>query len=118
MDLNIRKYGILTLFNLSGVFSLRDVTEMDIAWTRMIEEAPGIVAFNCGDLEFIDSPAIGTLVKIVNQAKRVGIDVIFYNMSSAVDRIFSATRLDRIFPIMTEEQFRGLYLQDIPASRQ
>ena len=104
------KIGSLSIFHLGESMSLPYLSDIENAWQEVSETAPEMIAFDCGRLVFIDSPSIGTLVKVVNHASRLGIGVIFYDLSEATSRVFMATRLDRIFRIISEPEFRHIYL--------
>lgn len=105
------KLGRLSVFHLGDSMSLPYISGIENAWTEVSGTMPEMIAFDCSKLVFIDSPSIGTLVKVVNHASRLGIDVIFYDLSEATSKIFTATRLDRIFRVVSEPEFRHVYLQ-------
>jgi len=111
MDLVIKKLGKLFVLKIIGEFYLKNILEIDKTWNDLINEMPGIVAFDCSKMTFIDSSAIGTLVKFVNDSKKRNIEVVFVSLNSSVRKIFDATRLDKMLNVISGDEFESEYLQ-------
>jgi len=62
-----------------------------------------VIAINCKELEYIDSSAIGTLVKFLNNATSKGIKLQFFDLNPSIQNIFKTARLDNFFTITTRE---------------
>jgi anti-sigma B factor antagonist len=64
---------------------------------------PGLIAsnarfvFDIGDLEFVDSVGLGTLVGCLKQARQQAGDIRMCRVSEAVSRIFELVKLERVF---------------------
>jgi anti-anti-sigma factor len=61
-------------------------------------------------LEYIDSSAIGTLVKFLNNAMNKQIKLIFFDLNKAIQNIFKTARLDNFFTIMSKEEIDEHYM--------
>ncbi len=112
MEFKVTTYGSIRVIHLSGDFFLYAAPTIDESWEKMLETEPSVIAFDCKDLTFIDSAAIGTLVKFVSTSGKKDINVEFINVKEDVMKIFAACRLDTIFKITTRQDFCRRY--DLP----
>ncbi len=104
-------YPDVAIIQISGEFYLENTSEVEEIWNSFVQKNPRVVAFDCGEIEFMDSSAIGILVKFLNQAGQWDIDLVFYNLSETVQMVFETAKLNNFFTTMTEEQFTSRYLQ-------
>ena len=105
MKFRISEFDEVRIIHLSGDFYLYAVPAIDESWDEVIQAGPSVIAFDCKELTFIDSAAIGILVKFVKSADEKNIDVEFINVKSGVMKIFTACRLDTVFKITTKKDF-------------
>ncbi|HOO71167.1 MAG TPA: STAS domain-containing protein [Spirochaetota bacterium] len=91
-------------------FSIRNIKDVEVIWEKAKEDNIPLVVFDCKGLEFIDSSAIGTLVKYFNEAGNFNIKMVIINTSDAILKIFKTAKLSRLFVILTEDQFRDEYI--------
>jgi len=109
MEFKATTYGTITIIHLSGDFYLYTAPTIDESWEKILETGPTVIAFDCKDLTFIDSAAIGILVKFLNTSGKRNIVVEFINVEEDVMKIFAACRLDTIFKISTRTDFCQRY---------
>jgi len=112
MEFKVTTYGTISVIHLSGDFYLYAAPTIDESWEKILETEPSVIAFDCKDLTFIDSAAIGILVKFFNTSGKRDINVELINVEEAVKKIFAACRLDTIFKISTRKDFCKRY--DLP----
>ncbi len=105
MDIVIKETPGVTIIHLNGEFHLESALEIEDDLSVVMEKDPPAIAFDCGALTFLDSSAIGTLVKYIKISEEKGVDVYFYNVTGAIDRIFKTTRLDNFLKILTPDEF-------------
>ena len=110
MDLSTEEFDKLTIVKVSGEFHIGNVNKFEELWHTMIEKKPPVIAIDCSNLEYIDSSAIGTLVKFLNNAMSKKIKLIFFDLNKAIQNIFKTARLDNFFTITTREQLEREYL--------
>ena len=111
MDIRIADYGKLITIKIVGDFYIGNIKQLEDIWNEAIEKRPEVIGFNCKDLKFIDSSAIGTLVKFLNSADRFEIDMVFYDLSKSIVRIFKTAKLVNLFKIVTSTEFEDTYLE-------
>jgi len=110
VDVKIDKHKNITIFSINGEFYIESVEYAEKIWDKIVSENPRVIAINCSKIEYIDSSAIGILVKFRNIALEQGIELIFFDVSEAVKSIFETARLNKFFTILTNEEFNHKYL--------
>lgn len=104
--------GDVIIIRLSGEFNISNLKEVESAWNEQLTKNPKIIAINCENLNYIDSSAIGTLVKFLNAAMNKNIQLIFYELSNSIQQMFATSRLNRFFKITTKAKFEAEHLSD------
>ncbi|MBN1501055.1 MAG: STAS domain-containing protein, partial [Spirochaetes bacterium] len=79
-------------------------------WHSLVEKKPAVIAIDCKELEYIDSSAIGTLVKFLNNAMSKKVKLIFFDLNKAIQNIFKTARLDNFFTIITRDELEKEYM--------
>jgi len=105
MEITVREQGSVIIMDLSGHFTIYDITDIETIWNGYLKKNILVMALNCREIQFIDSSAIGSLVKMVNLVTGFGIEVIFYDLGEPVQRVFAVTGLNRILNIMSAADF-------------
>jgi anti-sigma B factor antagonist len=103
MDIKLEELPNLTIINVKGEFHVGNVAVFEDIWHTQVEKKPKVIAINCKELEYIDSSAIGTLVKFLNNATSKGIKLQFFDLNPSIQNIFKTARLDNFFTITTRE---------------
>ena len=99
----------IIIINISGDLSIGNLSELEDLWKKTISLNPSVVAFDCSRINFIDSSAIGTLVKFLNNSSKVNIDLVFIDLSDNIFRVFKTAKLNKIFKISSRSDFEGQY---------
>jgi anti-anti-sigma factor len=81
VKITVDDFGDIIVLNIDGVFSIDSTEYADVIWKEQIEKKPKTIGFNCRDIASIDSSALGYLVSRMNEAMKMGIDIIFYDLS-------------------------------------
>jgi len=110
MELQVEEFEKVTIIHVTGEFHIGNVNKFEELWHTLIEKQPPVIAINCSKLEYIDSSAIGTLVKFLNNAMTKKIKLLFYDLNDAIQSIFKTARLDNFFTIMSKTQLEKEYL--------
>lgn len=93
-----------------GEFYIESIQKVEKIWDDEVAKAPDIIAIDCADLMFIDSSAIGTLVKFLNSAMSKKIRLVFFDLSPSIQQVFKTARLNNFFSITTRDKFEREYL--------
>jgi len=101
----------IIILHLKGDFFIDRLTEVEKIWREQVVRKPRVIALDCAGIDHIDSSAISTLVKFLNEAMGKNIRLIFYDLNSSVQKLFEIARLQRFFSITTREKFESKFLQ-------
>ncbi len=100
----------VSIISIEGDFFLERIDLVKDVWQRTFSEKPKAIAFDCSKIKYIDSSAIGMLVKVLNQAKEAGIELLFFDLSDSVTMVFNTAKLSSFFKTMTRAAFETEYL--------
>ena len=100
VEVSIVDKGDVIIINLRGEFNIRNLKKVEGVWNDQIAKRPRIIAIDCQQLSYIDSSAIGQLVKFLNTAMSKKIELIFYDLSDGIRDMFANSRLNRFFKII------------------
>lgn len=112
MNIQIEEFGSLIVISIIGEFFSEHIQEVNDVWRQQVAKKPKIIAINCKELNYIDSSAIGALVKFLNSAQDKKIKLIFYDLSMIIKQIFDTAGLDSFFTIITRSEFESKYRKD------
>ncbi len=110
MNISVEVHGEIIIVKISGEFYLGNIKEVEKMWDDQVQKQPRVIAFDCRNLSFIDSSAIGTLVKFLNNSDKFDIRLVFFDLTESIEKIFITAKLNKIFTITTEKEFREEYL--------
>ncbi len=111
--IEIEDLGRVKIIKIKGEFFLQFIRPVEEAWNGLIAKGAEFIAIDCRDLVFLDSSAIGTLVKLLNYANTHNIKLVLFDLNESIVRIFNKAKLNKIFTILTREDFERLYLSNI-----
>ncbi|OHD68872.1 MAG: hypothetical protein A2W19_15350 [Spirochaetes bacterium RBG_16_49_21] len=109
--IDVKDFGNTKVIKIRGEFFLQFVRTVEESWNKAVADGAEVVGIDCKDLKFLDSSAIGTLVKILNYANTHKITLVFFDLNDSITRIFNKAKLNKIFTILSREEFETQYLQ-------
>jgi len=114
MLINSKKENGIPVFELSGRFDAYEVKAVDEHLMEAARVVPSQVIVDLSQVNFIDSNALATLVRILKQCRQNEGDLYLCNLSQPVRIIFELTRLDRAFRIFdsTGEAIKSFRMQN------
>jgi anti-sigma B factor antagonist len=110
IEVKTDEFGDIIIIHICGEFYIENIQNVEEVWNLQLMKNPKIIAINCGNLSYIDSSAIGTLVKFLNVSMNRKIKLIFYDLSPLARQIFQTARLNNFFTIISKEEFESVYL--------
>ena len=111
IDITCEEHGDVKIILIDGEFYLESVEFAEEIWNEQVAKNPTVIAFNCANIKFVDSSAIGILVKFLNISRDVNIELIFFDLSETLLSIFKTAKLENFFKIMSKSQFEAAFLQ-------
>lgn len=109
LDIRMNQLGDIIIIDLQGEFDIDVIRKVEQAWNNAVSKNPKVIGFNFKDLMFIDSSAIGTVVKFVNSAANKNIALALIDVGPAIAGIFKTSRLEKFFNVCTKEDFERKY---------
>ena len=95
----------IIIIKISGEFYIENIQKVESIWNEQVEKGPGTIAIDCSELMYIDSSAIGTLVKFLNSTMSRNIKLVFFDLNPSIQQIFRTARLNNFFTITSREKF-------------
>ena len=84
---------------LSGDIELGNAENFYNEVAQSYEETPADIAFDCEQLNFIDSTTLGTFVKILKKVKMNGHTVRLTRLQPKIKKLFTICSLDKIIQL-------------------
>ena len=117
VDLNAGAASVVTeaiasqvqILRLSGRFDAYEVPAVAAFLNEKIDAGQNNIVVNLGQVGFIDSAALSTLVQAMKRARQSGGDCRLCGLQQSVRIIFERTRLDRAFQIFSDEAVATQY---------
>lgn len=100
--------GLINI-KLIGEYDLEEISFFSTVIADELNKKPSVIALNLGELFYIDSSGIGSLIRYMNMAIKGGTDFLCYNLSEKIDNTFKVAKLDQFMQILTEEEFLERY---------
>ena len=112
VKVEIQEFGNIIVLVVSGDVHIGNTGQLEEVWDEQLLKKPRVIAIQGRDITFMDSSAIGTLVKFLNQAARIDLVLNFIDLNPSLLKIFVAAKLDKIFTLMSQEEFSSKYLAE------
>ncbi len=104
MEINVREETNVTILTLKGRLDLATGSALKEQIKQLLEKERTAVHLNLGDVEFINSSGLGSLVSIMKEIRLRKGRLTLSNLASYVQEIFEITQLSHIFEIYATEQ--------------
>jgi anti-sigma B factor antagonist len=101
MKIRTKIENSVLVVKVAGKFNIEEVARFEDSIAVDLAKGIVAVAVDFTDVEYIDSSALGSLIKLMNKAKNISIDFILYDMSQPIMSIFRLAYLDKFFTIAT-----------------
>ena len=95
-----------------GCCAIGNIMEVERSWETIVQKEPSVIGFNCEKLEFIDSSAIGTLVKFFNSSVKNNIEMYVFGLKSELVKIFDTTKINRVMSVIEKSEFEDRFLNN------
>lgn len=115
----IRRSGAVSIVDVSGRLTNFEIMALRDAFEGLLAEGRKNIVLNLNELDFMDSSAVGELVRCYRATTKFGGELKVVGLSPKVEQILQVTHLTRILPEFTSEDaalssFRAAAGQDSP----
>ncbi len=111
VSISCENLGAITVMTIDGEFYIESIDQAEKIWNEQLSRRPRVIAINCKNIKYIDSSAVGILVKFLNSAMKVKTELIFFDLSEIIFNVFKTAKLSNFFKIMSRTQFEMEYLE-------
>lgn len=109
--MNIKKQQIgenAAILRMVGKFIIEDVSHFEKLFEEIsLNKKTKWIAIDFSTIDFIDSSAIGSLIKALNIAKNSHIEFFLLDLKPSIQNIFKLAYLDHFFAIISSEDFKN-----------
>jgi len=109
-EVEINQKGKVVIITLPKYFYIGNIIEVEQSWENILKKEPSVIGFDCQKLEFIDSSAIGTLVKFFNSSVKNNIEMYVFGLKSELIKIFDTTKINRVMSVINKTEFEERFL--------
>lgn len=113
IKIKVEELDNITIMHLDGNLFLETLNNVTVTWEEITAKTPRVIAIDCAGLKSLDSSSIGTLVKFFNEAMSKKIELVFYDLNPAIQKLFHTIHLQKFFSVMSGERFRSRYLGNL-----
>lgn len=99
----VRNENQATIVTAQGEIDLRHSPGFHQALVNVCERRPKLLLINLGEVTYMDSSGVGTLVEIFRRTKDYGGRMVLISPQERVRSVFEITKLDRFFTIRESE---------------
>jgi anti-anti-sigma factor len=110
LTIDIEEKGKLVIFSIQGEISPVTSREFNRAFEKYISPEYSIMAIDLKKIKYIDSFGISRLVKLSRSFGGIGGEFLLFNMNENIRQIFRMATFDKMFKIITADEFAGNYL--------
>jgi anti-sigma B factor antagonist len=104
MQINIRSVKDITIIDVIGEFELYESSKILDTLENKIKDNISKFIMNFEHVTYVDSSGIKTLIKCVDDIKKVNGSLIMINIQGSIKRIFELTKLIDFFSISKSEE--------------
>lgn len=108
--INIEEQNNVVIIYISGEITMLTVNEIDNACKQYLNSNIKVLAFDMKNVQFIDSFGISRVIKQSKMFSSFGVEFVLINLNENIMQIFKIATFDKLFNIMTKNEFNSQYL--------
>lgn len=110
-EISIEESNGAVILYLSGEITMVTVTNIDNICKKYLNSDIDVLAFDMRGVQFIDSFGISRVIKESKSFASKGIEFVLINLNDNINQIFKIATFDKLFTIMTKDEFNEKYLK-------
>jgi anti-sigma B factor antagonist len=99
LGIRAKQQKTILVIELSGTFSIKQIEQFNNAITHELVKGRTAVAMSFARVDYVDSSAIGTMIKMMNMISHSGGELIIYDASESVFSVLKVSKLDKFFSV-------------------
>jgi anti-sigma B factor antagonist len=111
LKITVEESDKTVIFVIEGKLTLISMKEFENLFNKYINSDMTVVALDLKNMPYMDSFGISRFVKIGRAFRGGSTEFVLINMNDHIQQIFRMSTFDRIFKIMTSDEFKDKYFQ-------
>jgi len=109
-EISIEEKKNTVVVSISEEITMTTVNDIENACKKFLNSKIKVLALDLKNVQFIDSFGISRVIKLSKAFIGNGIEFVLINMNDNIHQVFKIATFDRLFTIMSKEEFTETYL--------
>lgn len=109
LSIDITEQKDVRILSLKGDLIFNELDEAERIFMENLMKKPRAIALNCKGLMNLDSSGLGLFIRFSKESVKAGVRLVFMNITDHVSTLFDVSKLDSMFEILPEAEFRKQY---------
>ncbi|MBN2079210.1 MAG: STAS domain-containing protein [Spirochaetes bacterium] len=96
----------IALVRLKGKFTIESVSRFRETTTPLISHPVKTILIDFGNVRYIDSSGIGSLILLLNRSSNIGIDMVIFDLTKETEEVLNTAHLEKFFHTATSESLK------------
>jgi anti-anti-sigma factor len=111
MEIGYRFIGEVLIISFYGELHSEQTELVEFRVKELVAKADKII-INCGDLEYLDSRGLGSLVRIDGKVKKLNGELVLCSVSGKVEKVFKLTRFYKYIKVFGDVEEASKYFEE------
>jgi len=108
--IRVEEFESIVIVYISGEVTMVTINDIDNTCKKYLNSDIDVLALDMKEVQFIDSFGISRVIKESKAFASQGIEFILINLNDNINQIFKIATFDRLFTIMTKDEFSKKFL--------
>ena len=105
MEISSSSRPNVSILHLTGKFDIEQAAAFESVFNEALAQKPANIGLDMSAVTYIDSSAIGSIIKSLNLIKNIGGNIVLFGLKPMIINVFKLARLDNFFTIISTEEF-------------
>lgn len=111
LTVDCTEHNDVYVISFKGDLLFNELDEAEKVFMEKITAKPRVIGLNCKSLISLDSSGLGLFIKFKKEAEKSQTRLVFLNITDHVSTLFDVSKLDSMFEIVAEADFKSAYLK-------
>ena len=110
LNVDCTEHNDVYIISLKGDLLFNELDDAEKLFMEKIALKPRVIGLNCKSLISLDSSGLGLFIKFKKESEKSSTRLLFLNITDHISTLFDASKLDSMFELMSEADFKKTYL--------
>lgn len=111
LTVDCTEHNDVCIISLKGDLLFNELEDAEKLYMEKIAAKPRVMCLNCKALATLDSSGLGLFIKFKKEAEKSETKLVFVNITDHISTLFDVSKLNSMFEIMTEDDFKNAFLK-------